>query len=340
MTSDDVRLAMAGDRQAFGRLVHAAHPAVAAITLAVTRDPEASADATQDVFLAAWLGLPRLRNPDSFVPWLRQLARHVARSALRTHARHARRQLTGEAAEALLERIADPDAGVDAALLDDERRAALAAALGTLPDDTRDCVILYYREGQSSERVARLLGLSSASVRKRLERARRRLRADLIARLGEELQRTAPPPGAAAAVVAALGSTPRDGHAATVAAAAAAGAGVPMAAMGGAAFGLGLEVARFTRVARRLARPRAQVRAFLGVTVAAVVVLGAVLPLRLPHLLWLWFALTQVGMAFVTLWWLPRCGVPASRRDVVRWLASAALGTVAVAWALRQMGAG
>ncbi len=80
----------------------------------------------------------------------------------------------------------------------------MAQAIDALPDDTREVVTLFYRENCSVEHVARLLDLSEAAVKQRLSRARARLRADLAARFGKVLARTAPGSALAAAIAAAV----------------------------------------------------------------------------------------------------------------------------------------
>jgi RNA polymerase sigma factor (sigma-70 family) len=161
----DVVLAIAGDREAFARLVRITHPVVASIALAITRDRAQAEDVTQDAYFAAWLGVRRLRNPNSFLPWLRQLTRHVARSARRIAMRRALTEVTTEMVDGIMGRYADPDAPLDDRLLAREREALLAHAIGRLPDETRDTVVLYYREGRSAPRVAELLGISPHAVR-------------------------------------------------------------------------------------------------------------------------------------------------------------------------------
>src|SRR5947207_13185694 len=88
--SHDVLCAQKGDHQAFGRLVDAARTTICSITLATVRDLPRSEEVAQEVLVAAWRGLPRLRNPRSFWPWIRQLARNRARQHLRAGARWAR----------------------------------------------------------------------------------------------------------------------------------------------------------------------------------------------------------------------------------------------------------
>src|SRR3546814_19508394 len=74
-----------GDRDAYGRIVGACQNAVTAVALAITRDVPASEDIAQHAFLAAWQNLTRLQHPSSFLPWLRQITRNLARDHLRAN---------------------------------------------------------------------------------------------------------------------------------------------------------------------------------------------------------------------------------------------------------------
>jgi RNA polymerase sigma factor (sigma-70 family) len=87
-----VTAAVSGDLHAFGHLVGATSGLVTSIALAIVRDVEQSQDIAQEVYLAAFRNLGELRNPASFIPWLRQITRNQAHSALRTRSR-ARRWL-------------------------------------------------------------------------------------------------------------------------------------------------------------------------------------------------------------------------------------------------------
>ena len=199
----DVRGAAGGDRDAYARLINRTRTTVASIALAVVRDVSASEDVAQDVYLAAWQELPRLRNPASFLPWLRQLTRNRAHDAIRRGLRRPTRP-TVEAPDAALAAIADPLPDAGAAMVAAEERAALQAALDELPDDAREVLTLFYREGRSVAQVAALLGLGEAAVKKRLQRARDTVRDATLARLEGALARTAPGAAFTAVVMGAL----------------------------------------------------------------------------------------------------------------------------------------
>lgn len=181
--------ARAGDRDAYGRIVAACQNTVTAVALAITRDVSASEDIAQDAFLCAWEQLKRLQNPASFLPWLRQIARNLARDHLRAR-RH--RPLDGDTADLAIALAADPAPTPAERVIEDERERAALELISALPEDSRETLLLFYREGQSSQQVAALLGMSDAAVRKRLSRARQSLRDDLLARFGEFAQSTAP----------------------------------------------------------------------------------------------------------------------------------------------------
>lgn len=225
----DVRQAAAGDRDAFARLLEATRTTVCSIALAVVRDVEASEDVAQDVYVHAWRGLPTLRNSDSFLPWLRQLARNRAHAFLRRDQPARRMELSPE----LEANLRDPRATAEEGLLNDAQRRMLREALDALNTDAREVLILYYREEQSVRQVATLLELSESAVKKRLERAREALRENLLRGASEVVSATRPGAAFSLTVLALLPPLSPVAKAAGQSALLAAGAGKGLAALGG-----------------------------------------------------------------------------------------------------------
>jgi len=190
-----------GDREAYGRIVAGCQRTVTSIALAIVRDVPASEDIAQEAFLSAWQNLRKLKNPGSFLPWLRQITRNLARDHLRGQVHRAN---PGGDVEAIIASVADPHPGPAEQLADQQEQAAAADVIDQLPEDTREILLLYYREGQNTRQVASLLGMQDAAVRKRLSRARQQVRAELLQRLGEFAKSTAPGAGFTAAVAVAL----------------------------------------------------------------------------------------------------------------------------------------
>ena len=201
MLRTELPAARRGSHEAYGRIVRACQNTVTAIALAITGDVQASEDIAQEAFLSAWQQLDRLRNSASFLPWLRQITRNLARDWLRAQ---AQRPLSGEAAEIAIGMAADPSPEPADRLLRGEAEAAAEDIISALPEDSREVLLLFYREGQSSRQVAALLGLSDEAVRKRLSRARASVREDLLQRFGGFARSTAPSAAFALAVAGAL----------------------------------------------------------------------------------------------------------------------------------------
>ncbi len=184
--------AQKGDRQAFAALVGATQNTVTSIALAVVRDVQHSEDIAQEAYLTVWKRLKTLRNPESFLPWLRQITRNLARDHLRRSRTRPGDAPGNEDGASEIERSVQGGTDGEAAALADERDRVIRDALDAMPGESREVLTLFYREGQSSKQVAKLLGLSDAAVRKRLSRARVGLRSELEARLGDSLRSSVP----------------------------------------------------------------------------------------------------------------------------------------------------
>jgi RNA polymerase sigma factor (sigma-70 family) len=307
-----------GDRDAYGRIVAGCQGTVTSIALAIVRDVPTSEDIAQEAFLSAWQNLRRLKNPASFLPWLRQITRNLARDHLRGQG--LRRAPAGDM-DTLLATVADPQPGPSEWLADAQEQAAAADVIDRLPEESREVLLLYYREGQSSRQVAGLLGLQDAAVRKRLSRARQLVREELLQRLGEFARATAPGAGFTAAVGALLMTAAPPAAAAATLGAGALGAANGVAklgigALGGAAAGIAGGLAGVWLGVRKLLaepfdeRERRGVIAYgvftsaLTVAFAVGITLLAKVPGWIPHMAAsVGFAL---GMVFACGWWLPR----------------------------------
>ncbi|MFI9840846.1 RNA polymerase sigma factor [Nonomuraea sp. NPDC051941] len=128
-------------------------------------DAERADDVSQEVWLAVIRGLPRLREPARFAPWLFTIARRSVTDRLRSQ--YAREELAGRAVVA-----EDPvEAVVD--------RAELVSALSELPVLEREILVLFYLEDLSVEDCAQICRIPAGTVKSRLNRARRLLREHL-----------------------------------------------------------------------------------------------------------------------------------------------------------------
>jgi RNA polymerase sigma factor (sigma-70 family) len=250
----DVRSARDGDRLAFERLVDRTKQMVVAVALGVVRDVRASEDIAQEAYVQAWRDLGSLKNPDSFLPWMRQLTRNKAMSWVRSNRRFAKRHSAWE--HEAVEVVASSEPNIVDRAIANEEHAVLVEALEAIPDDAREVLALFYREERSVRQVADLLELSEAAVKKRLERARAALRAELFERFELAARKTAPTAAFTASVIAAITiATPGTAAAATAAAGTAAAkvGGVAASAIVGPMIGfLGAAIGPWLGMKRRI----------------------------------------------------------------------------------------
>src|SRR6185369_4269938 len=111
-----------------------------------------------------------------------------------------------------------------------EEESILWRSLERLPEAFREPLVLYYREHQSTERVAAALALSEEAVRQRLSRGRRLLHEQVLAFVEGALGRTAPGKAFTMGVLTALPFFTTSAAATTVAATAAKGSAVAKSA--------------------------------------------------------------------------------------------------------------
>ena len=198
----DVTLAREGNAEAFARLIERTRNTITCIALAIVKDIDNSEEVAQMVFIATWQNLDQLNSNASFLPWLRQMTRYTAYNFLRDN--KVSRKVTGEQAEKLLADFCHPQSTQDDLLAREQQSVILNDFISELPDDSREIVLLYYREEQSTKQVAQLLELSEQNVRKKISRIRGLLKAQLLEKYGNLILSTMPTASFTALVVSSI----------------------------------------------------------------------------------------------------------------------------------------
>jgi len=171
MDRDLVRLAIAGDREAFDALASASIGRLYAVAALILRDPDRAADATQDALVSAWRDLSAIRDPDRFEAWLHRV---LVRCCYREAARERRRRLVE------IHAVVDERSGRDVipSLVD---RDQLDRAFQRLDVEERTVIVLHHIEGFLLTEIADVLGIPLGTVKSRLHRGKRTMRAALDA---------------------------------------------------------------------------------------------------------------------------------------------------------------
>jgi RNA polymerase sigma-70 factor (ECF subfamily) len=162
-----------GQVDAFAVIVRTYQPLIYRLALSYLGGAEDAQDAAQEIFARVYRALDRYRLGSRFHPWLYTIALNELRTR-RGRLQLARsRRAPGKDTEDLEDaRQEDVTAG--------DTRRRIREAVGALPRDLRDVVVLYYLEGMETAEVAEVLGLGRENVKSRLHRARGRLRSLLV----------------------------------------------------------------------------------------------------------------------------------------------------------------
>jgi RNA polymerase sigma-70 factor (ECF subfamily) len=130
----------------------------------------------QEVMLAVWASRHRYRCEGHFAAFVFTLARNRCRNSLRGRGRRLRVETTQEKIDECSEATSPNQLD---ALLQRERQCRVHVAIAELPERLRDVLLLRLEQGLDYGDIAKVVGRGEATVRVRLSRAVRRLRAVL-----------------------------------------------------------------------------------------------------------------------------------------------------------------
>jgi RNA polymerase sigma-70 factor (ECF subfamily) len=155
----------------FERIVREYQDKIFRLSYSFLRDRAAAEEATQDVLLRIWKGLPGFRSESSLSTWIYAITRNACITAL-----------NGRGLEPVS--LEEPEArrqaerrALDDWLMPEEPQAA--DLLNRLPARYRQIVALFYMQEKSYDEVARMLDLPVGTVKTHLFRARKSLAEEL-----------------------------------------------------------------------------------------------------------------------------------------------------------------
>jgi RNA polymerase sigma-70 factor, ECF subfamily len=155
-----VELARTGDSDAFGLLYDHYQPSVYRFLFYRTRSVQLAEDLTSETFFRALRSMNNFRwQGKDFGAWLMTIARNLATDHFK--AGRTRLELTTEDMSAHDDATEGPEAMVLAGLTNE----VLLAALKSLPDEQRDCLIMRFLQGMSIAETAAVLGRSDGAIK-------------------------------------------------------------------------------------------------------------------------------------------------------------------------------
>ncbi len=168
-----VEKSKSGDIEAYGRLVERYQDYVFAICMAYLRQRDLAEDATQEIFLAAFQSVCRLQEANRFQSWLKRMAINRCLDELRRKRRYLVSSIDELQENDLLQSAQTNTAEDDSSM---EQELMLYASLFLLDSPERRILAWHHLYSLGIPSIAKMLGISIAAAKKRLERARKALR--------------------------------------------------------------------------------------------------------------------------------------------------------------------
>ena len=177
-----VRKAQGGDQEAMSQLYQQTCQRVYALALRLTSDPDRAMDAVQESYLSALQNLDKLQKPEAFLHWMFQITANCCRKFHNREKRYVSPE-QDEEENSYFDSIPDPDEKLlpEAAADSGETRRLVMELVDRLPQEQRECVVLYYFSECSVEEISRLQACTENTVKSRLNYARKKLKEGVLA---------------------------------------------------------------------------------------------------------------------------------------------------------------
>ncbi|MHC4719644.1 MAG: RNA polymerase sigma factor [Planctomycetota bacterium] len=155
-----VDAARKGDLGSFGILYQRYYATMVWLAYAILADQGLAEDAAQETFAVACEQIWRLKKPQKFPGWLSAICRNTALQLARERKK-----------EVLIDVVPEQ--------IDERSHSSLAEvvrqAIGALPQQYRELLVLRYYNGMNYEQMGSILGIRKSVVKGRLFRARRKI---------------------------------------------------------------------------------------------------------------------------------------------------------------------
>lgn len=169
-----------GDDLALNELMDRWRTRVISYLIRMVSSQTTAVDLAQETFVRVYSGRLSYRPSATFSTWLFAIATNLARHHLRWQRRHPAVSLDDPVdGEALHDRLPSASGTPSGDAVKSEQGIAVKKAIGDLPQDLREAVILFEYEGMSHAEIAAVVGCSAKAVETRLYRARQILRQKL-----------------------------------------------------------------------------------------------------------------------------------------------------------------
>jgi len=170
-----VRETLSGDKNAFGKLVEKYSSAVYGQAYHLVGNFADAQDLAQEAFTTAFLKLHQLEDHTRFAGWLRTITVNICRMWLRKQKEEISRLEEIDEQKMHTNQLSPEDE-----LIAKEERDMVMRAIASLSEKSQLTVTLYYLDGMTYEEIANFLGVTRSAIDSRLQRARKRLKQEML----------------------------------------------------------------------------------------------------------------------------------------------------------------
>ena len=171
-----VRKVLQGEKDAFEILVRRHQKAIFNLLYRMLGDYDEAAEISQEAFLSAYRSIKQFRGDANFSTWLYRIALNHASTRRRSLTKWQQRTVALETTEPVSEPELNPAETMEQKEIQEQVQKALS---GLEPDDVT-IIVLKDLQDVPYEEVARVLEVPVGTVKSRLHRARRALKARLL----------------------------------------------------------------------------------------------------------------------------------------------------------------
>jgi RNA polymerase sigma factor (sigma-70 family) len=180
-----IALILKGNQQAYATLVNRYKSYVFTLALRFTKSREDAEEVSQDIFIKAYRYLNDFRGDSKFSTWLYT----IVNTTCITFLRKKKLQVHSLDNEKVFEVADSQDSGLRANMAEQKSRIAMVNnAINLLGADDAEIITLFYKNEQTLEEIASILGIEPNTAKVRLHRARTRLKEKMVTHFSEEVK--------------------------------------------------------------------------------------------------------------------------------------------------------
>ncbi len=174
-----------GNQQAYAELVNRYQNYVFTLTLRFTKNREDAEEIAQDIFIKAYRALADFKGNSKFSTWLYTIVNNTCITFLRKK----RMDVHSLDKEGVMEVADSLDSGFRANQVEGKSRVNMVnSAIALLNPDDAEVITLFYKNEQTLDEIALILGIEANTAKVRLHRARGRLKEKMEKHFSEEVK--------------------------------------------------------------------------------------------------------------------------------------------------------